>query len=111
MNNQPDSTNLSERGMDLTEGDGGTHPIETPLLGAMGLPPGVTDRKYKEDPMKRSQDIRNAPPPPGSEETPLFGTPQYSSTPNAQNDYEAENANMKRDRGSPIINPLHWDLP
>ena len=94
MNNQPDSTNLSERGMDLTEGEGSTHPIETPLLGAMGLPPGVTDRK-------RSQDIRNAPPPTGSEETPHFGTPQYSSTPNAQNDYEAEYANMKRDRGVP----------
>ena len=36
MNNQPDTTNLSERGIDLTEGDGSTHPIETPLLGAMG---------------------------------------------------------------------------
>ena len=86
MKNQPDTTNLSERGMDLTEGDGSTHPIETPLFGAMGLPPRVTDRKYKEEPIKRFQDIRKAPPLPDSEETLLFGTPQFSSTPNAQND-------------------------
>ena len=40
MQNQPDTTNLSERGLDLTEGDGSTHPIEPLLLGAMSSPQG-----------------------------------------------------------------------